>query len=693
MLSWARRERLSHSSVSCRILAARIDQLLTDQVVRASRLKYVSINDIYVILWELESIVDHFEELLLQQPERIDLFITQTLQDAITMDTINAGPLPMAKYELFRDWMELQRNLLVSWLCYTRLPTNPLDFWIVTAEKQENNNWDIWHQYSVVVERLPALLVSEAMAAKFLFVGTAVRVLKLAKKMNKEREIWLQQSISQMFQHQESTNKAAVAELEDTTPVSFKAFFGHWNVLEATVQVNFMASWAANALYDLVMVQSSFLSHLEVLREFYFLQDGFFYRNFLSLASGLLELTPGLNAEHDMNVFFQESAVAKQFLGEDSKSALFHNLRLTFTPSYQTDKTDPNQPLTTTHIARLWSDLSLDYNTEWPLNLILTPPILRQYNEIFQFLFHVKRTQVALQLGWQIGQQKTPTSFFRLVHRFQMLRHQMGYFIDALSQYLHVDVFSAETQALDEKLANCKDFEDLLIVHQQFLTQLSLQCFLSVPTFKRAFASMFDIIGTFNGLMRELQAAIDNASASTPPQSRTSVLTQSQLVTELEVLMKEWFKHTKLLRMLLSGVKGQAQHLNALLLLFDYSLFWSENERSLLELESDYQLDAQEPSRMAHAKQRETKNSVDRAAAEAKAESSAPSTSSTSKTTQSSDTTASKGPSKPPKLTTASRVRAASAAEAEKPATTSAKASGGPPAYLLARLMKKTHKN
>ena len=61
-----------------------------------------------------------------------------------------------------------------------------------------------------------------------------------------------------------------------------------------------------------------------------------------------------------------------------------------FTSSYQANKQDA------------WSGLSLDYQIEWPLHLILGPDTLEKYNQIFRFLLPIKRAQLELQEAWKL---------------------------------------------------------------------------------------------------------------------------------------------------------------------------------------------------------------------------------------------------------------------------------------------------
>lgn len=612
MLAWSRRERLRAQSAIVRSFAARLDQIFTSQVVKASSIPFAGVNDIYVTLWELEQLIELVEDTLMAKTDGAAFFVQQLLQDSISMDSFLSSPLISAKYGLFKDWMTLQRNMLVAWICYARLPTHAADFWIqrrdaaaeidaqtvdtsienINASKEGGENVDesgneMWNEFAVAKERLPALLISHTLALKIKFIGEAIKILDLAKKRTKTQETWLQATISSIFVLSQSKSSEAQG---------FKTFFGHWNALEAAVKINEMEQWAAASLHSLFMVEKKLLSHFLVLRDFFFLQDGFFYRTLFELSDNLMSVSPGINAEHDLNIFFQESAATKQFLGEDSKSRLFQKLKLTFNPSYQCLNKEAKDEV------RVWSKICLDYAVTWPINLILSPITLSQYNEIFQLLFQVKRLQVGLQHSWMSMRPKNLPH--RLTHRFQQLRMQMGSFIDMFSQYLHIDVFTSQMQALDERLEKICDFEDLLASHSLFLSQLRLQCFLSVLAFKRTFALLFDTITQLNTLVREFVGTFTKNTASdsdalasksksyaTSSSSSFQNSTEESITTELEAIMKDWAKNTALLFTLLSGVKGQAPHLHYLLLLLDFNMFFSD-PRSIPQQESENPLEA-----------------------------------------------------------------------------------------------------
>jgi gamma-tubulin complex component 4 len=103
-----------------------------------------------------------------------------------------------------------------------------------------------------------------------------------------------------------------------------------------------------------------------------------------------------------------------------------------FTSSFQSNKQDP------------WSGLSLDYNIEWPLHLLLNQDTIERYNQLFRFLLPIKRVQLELHTAWQ---QKVKTmknmSDNELFRQAMQLRQHMQFLIDNIYSYLQVDVLEA----------------------------------------------------------------------------------------------------------------------------------------------------------------------------------------------------------------------------------------------------------
>lgn len=48
-----------------------------------------------------------------------------------------------------------------------------------------------------------------------------------------------------------------------------------------------------------------------------------------------------------------------------------------------------------------WSGLSLEYKSQWPIHLFISPEVVEQYNKLFRFLFPLRRVQIDLQNDWK----------------------------------------------------------------------------------------------------------------------------------------------------------------------------------------------------------------------------------------------------------------------------------------------------
>mmetsp|Transcript_26903 Transcript_26903/g.19355 ORF Transcript_26903/g.19355 Transcript_26903/m.19355 type:complete len:92 (+) Transcript_26903:298-573(+) len=61
------------------------------------------------------------------------------------------------------------------------------------------------------------------------------------------------------------------------------------------------------------------------------------------------------------------------------------------------------------------------------------------------------------------------------------LRQHMSFLIDNLYSYLQVDVLESQWTKFQDKLAKSRDFEEVRLMHDQYLVSILQQCFLSMP--------------------------------------------------------------------------------------------------------------------------------------------------------------------------------------------------------------------
>ncbi len=131
---------------------------------------------------------------------------------------------------------------------------------------------------------------------------------------------------------------------------------------------------------------------------------------------------------------------------------------------------------TESHVAQAsidaWRNLRMDYQLSPPLDLILTRSELDRYNNLFRFLFDVKRVSFELQQLWCTQQRWSRSAARssaystttggggsgsgRLQHRIQCIRQQMQHWIDALQYHLQHDVIAVTHQKLLQQIQELK---------------------------------------------------------------------------------------------------------------------------------------------------------------------------------------------------------------------------------------------
>ncbi len=108
-----------------------------------------------------------------------------------------------------------------------------------------------------------------------------------------------------------------------------------------------------------------------------------------------------------------------------------------------------------------WRGLSLRLEVSGPLRLLLHPRSIQQYNELFGFLWVVKRVQIELQKAWasQTTIGAMPHAQRAALMPLWRLRAHMSFLVDNLQYYLQVDVLDVQwlqlTRVAEEK-AGCE---------------------------------------------------------------------------------------------------------------------------------------------------------------------------------------------------------------------------------------------
>ena len=108
----------------------------------------------------------------------------------------------------------------------------------------------------------------------------------------------------------------------------------------------------------------------------------------------------------------------------------------------------------------------IEYRPVWPINeLIITSHQISKYNEIFTFLFRLKRIVTKLF-------SKTDKS---------ILGYKLGHFFQSLFGFLQIDLIESEWNPFMSFVHETKDVQEIAHAHSRLVTKLYTGCLLSAP--------------------------------------------------------------------------------------------------------------------------------------------------------------------------------------------------------------------
>jgi gamma-tubulin complex component 4 len=207
----------------------------------------------------------------------------------------------------------------------------------------------------------------------------------------------------------------------------------------------------AKQLWDLVVYGGDLLGHLKAFKNYLLLNKGDFYHCFINESRSLMQLPPKANAEHGI-VLLHPSDYLQTLMWLFSKPGPKVQLKriptlIGSTSNCQTQKVCycqiPTHDLEERDqflLHKGWM-LAVDYQVDWPLDLIFTQDILDKYNSLFRFMFSFKCVQLELQRAWVIlhmNCKRMSTLERARVMPLRLLQRNMSFLVDNLQFYFHV---------------------------------------------------------------------------------------------------------------------------------------------------------------------------------------------------------------------------------------------------------------
>lgn len=376
--------------------------------------------------------------------------------------------------------------------------------------------------YKLLPEMVPAH-ISPHLAEKIYFIGESIQLFESDRRVEVQGAV-LRERETEFYQQ--------LVELRDKETFVISDFAEFVDRIRETV---------SSHLHHLVMKQAGLLAELTTLWEVFLLGRGELFHALIKGADRRLAPPPTTSTQHDVNQVWITSARA--VLPQHEEEGLIAKVKL----------------VVGTSLSPGWEQLTLQYAVPWPLHLVVTPACLERYNQVFQFLLLVRRTQTALHQLWAEAMADRRNKKKNLGTIWQV-RCNMTFLVDNLQYYLMADVLDTQISSLNNKLKASNSFEEIKRDHELFLNTVSSHIFLHNQPVMRCLKELLSICLQF-------------CTAATLPTDG-----QSQPEELLHHLSTSFSRQSSLLLQLLTSLRHHltGSHLAQLLLRIDYNRYFSK---------------------------------------------------------------------------------------------------------------------
>lgn len=231
--------------------------------------------------------------------------------------------------------------------------------------------------------------------------------------------------------------------------------------------------------------EHSFVFHMKLIRDFYLLGNGEFYKHFLNKICSLSQKS---------ELSFRILKMAFINTAQDVKlhKSVYKKFEFSSLVSTNTDETT-------------WANVKLTLETKWPLQFIFTNSVQTNYSKLFSFLSRIKRVQTNLH---EIFIENKSTSYHQNGH-IDQLKIKLIFLIDTLYSYLQMDVIEDEYFLLLEKLSQANDFQTIKYIHDMFQTNIMRDSFLFLDEVYMAFNRILDMCENYCSYMTDITAVLN----------------------------------------------------------------------------------------------------------------------------------------------------------------------------------------
>ena len=265
-----------------------------------------------------------------------------------------------------------------------------------------------------------------------------------------------------------------------------------------------------DALLNHMLVYRQLTCHFTALRNYLLLADGEFGRQ---LVSSLCQL--GQTMDHPSTVasqlhsHFRSGAPLPLLL---SPTALNKVLDTAISSSVlaSADPFSKNLTFLLDQVGQ-WNigipGLSLTYQASWPDNIVLSLDSVSKYSLILDFQLELRLAMLSLELDWaneNLVVRREKKSTICLLHKVNLMRHEMMHFIRNLHDYVTSQVLEISWLEFQDNLLNkAKCLDDLIAIHEKYLNRALFRCLLNpkAASVMKILRDIFSSITKFSGMI------------------------------------------------------------------------------------------------------------------------------------------------------------------------------------------------
>ncbi|KAM3341979.1 gamma-tubulin complex component 5 [Capsicum galapagoense] len=324
------------------------------------------------------------------------------------------------------------------------------------------------------------------------------------------------------------------------------------------------------------------LEELEVLRAIYLLGSGDLLQHFLTVVFNKLDKGEGLDDDFELNTTLQESIrySADATLLSTPDALVVSVTRNTATT--EDDQRDMPLPISTPRKSRGQNfgidgldSLMFTYKVPWPLELIANTEAIKKYNQVMRFLLKVRRAKFVLDKARRWMWKDRSSAPINRKHHW-LLEQKLLHFVDAFHHYVMDRVYHSAWGELCEGLAAARSLDEVIEIHEAYLTSIQRQCF-AVP--EKLWALIASRINSILGLALDfysVQQTLSSGGAVSAIKARCEM--------EINRIEKQFDDCIAFLMRILSFKLnvGQFPHLADLVTRINYNHFYMSHNGSLI---------------------------------------------------------------------------------------------------------------